>query len=141
MQGFPSVVGETPMVELCSLSKLTGRRILAKLEYLLPSGSVKDRAALAMIDDALKDGCKLIVEATAGNTGIALAQLAKARGVHFVVCLPDSTSPPKIQLLNVLGAEVVLCPATASLGEPLHFQSQARQIAELRSAVRGSVGC
>jgi cysteine synthase len=131
---MPAAVGNTPMVELRSLSAVTGCTILAKLEYLNASGSIKDRAALAMIDEMAAQGVREAVEATAGNTGIALASMARARGMRFTACVPDTTSGPKVALLRTLADEVVLCSAQAKAGEKDHFQTRAATLAAERGA-------
>ena len=109
------LVGNTPLVELTALSPNPRVRILAKLEGQNPGGSVKDRAAKAMIEEAEKDGSlrpgQTIVESSSGNTGIALAMIAKMRGYPFKVVLPDNVSVERRQLLSVWGAEILPSPA------------------------------
>jgi len=97
--GFSGTIGNTPLIELPKLSAAIGRRLLGKAEFLNPGGSVKDRAARGILDDAERRG-KLapggtIVEGTAGNTGIALALLGNARGYRTIICIPDDQSDEK----------------------------------------------
>jgi cysteine synthase A len=109
-----SSIGNTPTVELANLSK-NGAKILAKLEWLNPGGSVKDRTAVAMLDDAERRGLLqpggTIVEPTSGNTGVALAMLAAVRGYRCVVVMPEGYGEVKSRLMAALGAEVVRTPA------------------------------
>ena len=108
------LVGRTPLLELTHLEQLYGleARLLAKLEYLNPTGSVKDRAAKAMLDDAeargvLKPGMA-IIEPTSGNTGIGLAMVAAARGYRAIIVMPDPMSGERRRLMKAYGAELVL---------------------------------
>lgn len=108
------MIGRTPLLELCRIRQQLGleARVLAKLEYLNPAGSVKDRAALSMIRDAeqkglLKEG-SVIVEPTSGNTGIGLAAVAAARGYRVVIVMPETMSMERRQLMRAYGAELVL---------------------------------
>ena len=108
------LIGGTPLLELSHLEKELGlkARVLAKLEYLNPAGSVKDRIAKAMIDDAeatgkLKPG-SVIIEPTSGNTGIGLAAVAAARGYRIIIVMPDTMSVERRQLMKAYGAELVL---------------------------------
>ena len=108
------LIGRTPLLELTHIGKKFGlnARILAKLEYFNPGGSVKDRVALAMIDDAeakgaLKPG-SVIIEPTSGNTGIGLASVAAARGYRIIIVMPETMSVERRQLMNAYGAELVL---------------------------------
>ena len=108
------LIGRTPLLELTHIEKELGlkAKILAKLEYSNPAGSVKDRIAKAMIDDAeqkglLKEG-SVIIEPTSGNTGIGLASVAAARGYRIIIVMPDSMSVERRQLMKAYGAELVL---------------------------------
>src|SRR5215831_6020768 len=112
--GIDRYVGNTPLVRLRRLSELTRCEILAKVEFMNPGGSVKDRAALSIIAEAeaagkLKPG-DTIIEGTAGNTGIGLAVVGLARGYRSVIVIPETQSIEKIQLLRTLGAEVITVP-------------------------------
>jgi cysteine synthase len=104
-------IGHTPLVELQNLSPKPGVKIYAKLESHNPTGSVKDRVARALIDDAEDKGLirpgQTILEPTSGNTGIALAMIAKRRGYKLRVVMPDNVTPERTQLLTMYGAEIV----------------------------------
>ena len=108
------LIGKTPLLELTHIEKKLGlkAKILAKLEYLNPAGSVKDRVAKAMIDDAEKKGLlkpgSVIIEPTSGNTGIGLAAVAAARGYRIIIVMPDTMSVERRQLMKAYGAELVL---------------------------------
>ena len=108
------LIGKTPLLELTHIEKKLAlkAKVLAKLEYLNPAGSVKDRVAKAMIDDAeekglLKEG-SVIIEPTSGNTGIGLASVAAARGYRIIIVMPDTMSVERRQLMKAFGAELVL---------------------------------
>ena len=108
------LIGKTPLLELTHIEKKFGlkSRVLAKLEYFNPAGSVKDRIAKAMIDDAeakglLKEG-SVIIEPTSGNTGIGLASVAAARGYRIIIVMPETMSVERRQLMKAYGAELVL---------------------------------
>ncbi len=108
------LIGKTPLLELTQLERAHGlrARVLAKLEFLNPAGSVKDRVARAMLDDAekrgvLKEGAT-IIEPTSGNTGIGLASVAAARGYRAIIVMPDTMSVERRQLMKAYGAELVL---------------------------------
>ncbi|MGX8687278.1 MAG: pyridoxal-phosphate dependent enzyme, partial [bacterium] len=109
------LIGSTPMMEPVNYEKakgVTGARLLVKLEYLNPAGSVKDRVALTMIEEAEKDGRLkaggTIIEPTSGNTGIGIASVAAARGYRAILTLPDTMSMERRTLLRAYGAELVL---------------------------------
>ena len=108
------LIGKTPLLELTHIEKNEGleARILAKLEYLNPAGSVKDRIARAMIDDAEERGLlhsdSVIIEPTSGNTGIGLASVAAARGYRIIIVMPETMSVERRQLMKAYGAELVL---------------------------------
>ena len=115
------LIGHTPLLELTHLEKKYGlkARILAKLEYFNPAGSVKDRVALAMIEDAEQKGVltpqSVIIEPTSGNTGIGLASVAAARGYRIIIVMPDSMSVERRQLMKAYGAELVLTPGAQGM--------------------------
>jgi cysteine synthase A len=131
--GFANSVGNTPLIEIESLSAATGCTILGKAEFLNPGGSVKDRAALYMVLEAEKAGLLkaggTIVEGTAGNTGIGLSLVANARGYRSVIVMPSNQSPEKIDLLRTLGAEVELT-SPAPFASPDNYYHVARRRAE-----------
>ena len=115
------LIGKTPLLELTHLEKAHGlkAKILAKLEYFNPAGSVKDRIAKAMIDDAerkglLKEG-SVIIEPTSGNTGIGLASVAAARGYRIMIVMPETMSVERRQLMKAYGAELVLTEGATGL--------------------------
>ena len=106
------LIGHTPLLELTHIEEGLGAKIVAKLEYFNPAGSVKDRIAKAMLDDAEKSG-KLkkgagIIEPTSGNTGIGLASVAAARGYRIIIVMPETMSVERRQLMKAYGAELVL---------------------------------
>lgn len=133
-QNFSAVVGNTPLIELASLSLLTGSRILGKAEFMNPGGSVKDRAALFMINQAEKGGKLIpgeqgiIVEGTAGNTGIGLTLVGNERGYKTVIVMPNNQSREEIELLQTLGADVRLVPP-APFANPANYYHVARELA------------
>ena len=110
------LIGDTPLIDISALSPNPRVRILAKLEGQNPGGSVKDRAAKAMIEEAEKEGIlnpgHVILESSSGNTGIALAMIAKVRGYHLKVVLPENVSPERRQMLEVWGAEIISSPGS-----------------------------
>jgi cysteine synthase A len=113
--GFIDSIGNTPLIKLRAASEATGCNIYGKAEFLNPGGSVKDRAALAIIEDAEKRG-KLhpggvVVEGTAGNTGIGIALVANARGYRSVIVMPETQSQEKKDMLRLCGADLRLVPA------------------------------
>lgn len=137
--GFSGAIGNTPLIRLNRLSDETGCEILGKAEFLNPGGSVKDRAAKFIIDDAERTGRLqpggTVVEGTAGNTGIGLAHLCAARGYRCVIVIPDTQSPEKMDLLRVLGAEVRPVPARPYRDENNYQKIAGRLAAELPNAI------
>ena len=139
LDGFSGSVGNTPLIRLNSFSRETGCEILGKAEFLNPGGSVKDRAARAIIEDAERRGTLkpggTVVEGTAGNTGIGLAHVCNARGYRCVIVMPDNQSPEKYQLIEALGAEVRAVKAVP-YADPNHYQKvAARTAAEIPGAI------
>ncbi|HCT64391.1 MAG TPA: cysteine synthase A [Lachnospiraceae bacterium] len=116
------LIGNTPLVSLGGYCKENGLKgnVIAKVEYFNPLGSVKDRAALYMIDDAKKRGLlksdSVIIEPTSGNTGVGLAYIAAIRGYKLILIMPESMSIERRKLLKMLGAEIVLTPAEQGMG-------------------------
>ena len=113
-KGIDQLIGKTPLVELTNIEEKFGlkAKIVAKLEYFNPAGSVKDRIAKAMIDDAEKSGKlkkdSVIIEPTSGNTGIGLASVAASRGYKIIIVMPETMSVERRQLMKAYGAELVL---------------------------------
>jgi cystathionine beta-synthase len=136
-QDYPTVldlIGHTPVVRLQAIGAELGCTLLAKLEYLSPGGSNKDRIGLRMVEAAEKEG-KLrpggtIVEPTSGNTGVGLALAAAIKGYRMIMVLPDKVAPEKISLLRAFGAEVVICPTSVEPDSPESYYSVSDRIAE-----------
>jgi cystathionine beta-synthase len=134
---YPTVlelVGDTPIVRLDGIARGVKPRLLAKLEYLNPGGSVKDRIGLAMIEAAERDG-KLkpggtIVEPTSGNTGVGLAIAAASRGYRCIFVMPDKMSQEKISMLRAHGADVVITPTAVEPDSPESYYSVSSRLAE-----------
>lgn len=133
------LIGHTPLLELCSYEKIHNLQahVIAKLEYLNPAGSVKDRAALYMIQDAeesgrLKPGAT-IIEPTSGNTGIGLASIASMKGYHTVLTMPETMSVERRQLLKAYGAEIVLTEGAKGMPGAIE------KAQELQKEIPGSV--
>jgi len=133
------LIGGTPLLEPVNYCRRHGlkARLLVKLEYLNPTGSVKDRAAVAIIDEAEKSGRLpaggTIIEPTSGNTGIGLAALAAARGYRAIMVMPESMSVERRNILRAYGAEIVLTPATEGMAGSL------RRAEELRATIPNSI--
>lgn len=132
VDGFTGAVGNTPLIYLKGISEKIGSKIYGKAEFQNPGGSVKDRAALGVIRDAEERGLikpgGTIVEGTAGNTGIGLAHVCRARGYNCVIYMPDTQSQEKIDLLRMLGADVRPVPAVP-YDNPKNYNHQARDYA------------
>lgn len=133
LKDFAGTVGNTPLIRLSRLSEMTGCEILGKAEFLNPGGSVKDRAALWMIREHEKSGALqsggIVVEGTAGNTGIGIAHVCNARGYDCIIYMPDNQSPEKVELLRTLGAEVREVP-TVPYKDHMNYQKQAGRFAD-----------
>jgi cysteine synthase A len=137
--GFIATIGNTPLIRLRSFSEATGCEILGKAEFLNPGGSVKDRAALYIIQDAeakglLKPG-GTVVEGTAGNTGIGLAHICNAKGYKCLIVIPDTQSQEKIDLLRTLGAEVRTVPAVPYKDPGNYVKVSGRLASEMENAI------
>ena len=135
--GFLASIGNTPLIRLKKASEITGCDILGKAEFLNPGGSVKDRAALAIVRDAERRGALkpggVIVEGTAGNTGIGLALVANALGYKTVIVMPETQSQEKKDMLRLVGADLRLVPAVpyANPGNYVRYsETLAKQLAE-----------
>jgi cysteine synthase len=125
-QEASAVIGDTPLVALRRMGDGLGAEVVAKLEYLNPGGSVKDRIGVAMIEAAERDGriepgATVIVEATSGNTGIALALVCAARGYELVLTLPEGMSRERTKLLRAYGAEVHETPSLGGMNEAVEL--------------------
>jgi cysteine synthase A len=139
LENFADAIGNTPLIRLRSFSEATGCEIFGKAEFMNPGGSVKDRAALAILNAAERDGRLqpggIVVEGTAGNTGIALAHLCHVRGYRAVIVMPDNQSPEKYQALEALGVELRTVKAVP-YADNNHYQRVAgRLAAELPRAI------
>src|SRR3546814_4991730 len=137
MAVFDSVldmIGNTPIVDCSALSPNPDVRILGKMEGQNPAGSVKDRIALAMVEEAEADGTltpgKTIIEPSSGNTGIALAMIARMRGYPIKIVLPENVSIERRQLLEIYGAELIMSPGAEGRSE--------EHTSELQSLMRNS---
>jgi len=132
VEGFVGAVGNTPLIRLRGMSEATGCDILGKAEFMNPGGSVKDRAASAIIAAAERRGelpaGGTVVEGTAGNTGIGLAHVCNARGYRCIIVMPDNQSPEKYRLLEMLGAEVHKVPVVP-YSNPNQYQKVAQRLA------------
>ena len=135
--GFIDTIGNTPLIKLRRASEVTGCTILGKAEFLNPGGSVKDRAALFIIKDAEERGALkpggIVVEGTAGNTGIGLALVGNALGYKSVIVMPETQSQEKKDMLRLCGADLRLVPATR-LTDPMHYTHYSGRLAEEMAA-------
>jgi cysteine synthase A len=137
--GFVDTVGHTPLIRLNSFSEETGCEILAKAEFLNPGGSVKDRAALYIIQDAEEKGLLkpggTVVEGTAGNTGIGLAHICNAKGYKCLIIIPNTQSQEKMDALRALGAEVRPVPAVPYKDPNNYVKLSGRIASEMENAI------
>jgi len=128
------LIGETPLVRLSRLEPSLRTPLVAKVEYMNPGGSIKDRAALAMIEAAERDGHLkpggTLVEPTSGNTGLGLAMAAALRGYRVIAVMPDKMSREKIDTLRAFGAEVVVCPTAVEPDDPQSYYRVADRLTE-----------
>ena len=138
VDGFEGAVGNTPLIRLRRASEATGCEILGKAEFMNPGGSVKDRAALAIVLDAERRGALrpggTIVEGTAGNTGIGLTLVGNARGYRSVIVVPETQSREKLDFLRMIGADLRLVPAKP-YRDPGNYVHVSRRLAEETGAV------
>lgn len=132
-QNITDLIGNTPLVKLNKLAADIKGTVLVKVEYFNPGNSVKDRIAIAMVDDAERRGLLkpggTIVECTSGNTGMGLALVAATRGYKCIVTMNDKQSKEKMDILRAVGAEVVVCPTNVAPDDPRSYYSVARKIA------------
>ena len=137
--GFVGTVGNTPLIRLNSFSEATGCEILGKAEFLNPGGSVKDRAALYIIQDAEAKGQLrpggTVVEGTAGNTGIGLAHICNAKGYRCLIVIPETQSQEKMDALRALGAEVRPVPAVPYRDPNNYVKLSGRLAADMDNAI------
>ncbi|MGY4801088.1 cysteine synthase A [Teichococcus aerofrigidensis] len=140
VEGFWGAVGRTPLIRLRRASEETGCEILGKAEFMNPGGSVKDRAALGILQDAVERGLLTpgrpgtVVEGTAGNTGIGLALAANARGWKSIIVVPETQSREKLDFLRMIGADLRLVPARP-YADPGNYVHVSRRLAEELGAV------
>lgn len=127
------LIGNTPLVKINNLAKNTKATVLAKIEFMNPGGSVKDRVGLAMIEDAEAKGLikpgSTIVEATSGNTGIGLALAGRVKGYNVILVMTDKVGQEKRNYLKALGAEVVIVPKEETPDSPLYYRNKAKALA------------
>ena len=129
-------VGGTPLVEISNRLNKGGAKVLAKVEFFNPGGSVKDRIALSMVEDAEKRGIlrpgSTLVEPTSGNTGVGLALVAAVKGYHLVLTMPETMSIERRKLAAAYGAEIVLTPGSEGMKGAI---AKAKEIAETRGGI------
>jgi len=144
VDGFAEAVGNTPLIRLRRASEATGCEILGKAEFMNPGGSVKDRAALGIIQDAEARGLLVpgepgtVVEGTAGNTGIGLTLVANARGYRSIIAVPETQSREKLDFLRMIGADLRLTQAKP-YADPGNYVHVSRRLAEEMAAKGGKV--
>jgi cystathionine beta-synthase len=134
MSSILEFIGNTPLVKLNHINPNSNVTILAKLEFLNPSGSIKDRIVLHIINDAEKSGLLkpggTIIENTSGNTGAAVAMIAAIRGYKAILTMPDKVSQEKQNALKAFGAEIIVTPTSAAPDAPDHYVNVAKRLAE-----------
>lgn len=132
LKNILDLIGKTPLVKLNRVTTDVKPTVLAKLEYLNPGGSVKDRIGITMIEDGEKRGLlrpgSTIIEGTSGNTGIGLALAAAIRGYRIIFTIPDKQSREKIDMLKAYGAEVIVCPTAVEPEDPRSYYSVAKRL-------------
>ena len=132
------LIGNTPLVRLEKTVRDIPHRVYAKLEYLNPTGSVKDRLALFVIEEAERRGAikpgDMVIDNSSGNTAVAVAMVARQKGYRAMFTVPDKTSQEKIDLIRAMGAEVIICPTEVPHDDPRSYYSSARRIAKERGA-------
>lgn len=132
------LIGNTPLVRLDKTVRDLPHRVYAKLEFLNPTGSVKDRLALFVIEEAERQGLikpgDLVIDNSSGNTAVSVAMVARQKGYRAMFTVPDKTSQEKIDLIRAMGAEVVICPTEVPHDDPRSYYSSARRIAKERGA-------
>ena len=133
---YPTIldtIGRTPLIALQKLNSNPLATLLVKVEFMNPSGSIKDRIVLHILDDAEERGLLVpggtIVENTSGNTGAAAAMIAAIRGYRCILTMPDKVSQEKQNALRAYGAEVVICPTAVAPDSPDHYVNKAKEIA------------
>ncbi|CUS92618.1 cystathionine beta-synthase [Candidatus Kryptonium thompsonii] len=133
-QNILELIGNTPLVKLTRVTAGIKATILAKLEFMNPGGSVKDRIAVYMVEKAIKNGLLkpggTIIESTSGNTGIGLAMYAAVKGFKAIFTIPDKMSQEKINLLKAFGAEVIVCPTNVPPDSPESYYEVAKKLAK-----------
>ena len=133
-QNILELIGNTPLVKLTRVTAGIKATILAKLEFMNPGGSVKDRIAVYMVEKAIKNGLLkpggTIIESTSGNTGIGLAMYAAVKGFKAIFTIPDKMSQEKINLLKAFGAEVIVCPTNVPPDSPESYYEVAKRLAK-----------
>jgi len=138
VEGLVGAIGNTPLIRLRRASEVTGCQIFGKAEFMNPGGSIKDRAALAIITDAERRGVLkpggVVVEGTAGNTGIGLCLVGNARGYRTVIVMPETQSREKIEFLRMIGADLRLVPAKP-YRDPGNYVHVSRRLAEEMGAL------
>ena len=135
------MIGNTPLVPLTKMFSDTNARVFAKLEFMNPTGSIKDRIVTHIVDHAEKMGLLTaggtIIENTSGNTGAAIAHIAARRGYRAILTMPDKVSKEKQDALTAMGAEIVVCPTSAAPDTPEHYVHKAKSLAaEIQGSFR-----